>query len=59
MSDEVLTAHQVAELLGIHYQTLRKYIQRGELRAVKRGNRIYIRRSWVEEFLTPEGAPAA
>lgn len=51
--DPVLTAHQCAAELGVHYQTLRKYIRAGELRAAKRGNRLFIRRSWVDEFLNP------
>ena len=54
MSDDpVYTAHQVAAELGVHYQTLRKYILAGQLKAAKRGNRWFIRRSWVEEFLAP------
>jgi len=57
MSDDpVLTAHQVADELGVHYQTVRGYILRGELRAAKRGNRWFIRRSWLEEFLAPTAA---
>lgn len=55
-SDPVHTAHEVAEQLGVHYQTLRKYILAGELKAVKRGNRWFIRRSWVEAFLAPTPA---
>lgn len=54
MSDDpVLTAHEVAGELGVHYKTLLKYIRGGELRAAKRGNRLFIRQSWVEEFLAP------
>lgn len=52
--DPVLTAHQVADQMGIHYQTLLRYhIRPGHLKAVKRGNRWYIRRSWFEEYLNP------
>lgn len=52
-SDPVLNAHEVAEELGVHYKTVLKYIRAGELRVAKRGNRLFIRRSWVEEFLAP------
>jgi excisionase family DNA binding protein len=51
--DPVLTAHEVAEEIGVHYQTVRVYIRTGELKAAKRGNRWFIRRSWLEEFLAP------
>ena len=40
-------------LLQIHYKTLLKHIRGGELRATKRGNRLFIRRSWVDEVLAP------
>jgi excisionase family DNA binding protein len=60
MSDDpVLTAHQVADELKIHYKTLLRHIRDGELRAAKRGNRLFIRRSWVDEFLAPQATPAA
>lgn len=51
--DPVLTAHEVAEEIRVHYQTVRGYILRGELKATKQGNRWLIRRSWVEEFVDP------
>lgn len=53
MSDPVLTAPEVAAELGVCLDTVRRMIHRGELKAVKRGNRFYVRRSWVEDFLTP------
>jgi excisionase family DNA binding protein len=52
--DPVMTAHQVADLLQIHYKTLLRYVRDGEIRATKRGGRLFIRRSWVDEFLTPQ-----
>jgi excisionase family DNA binding protein len=58
-NDPVLTAHQVADEIGVHYQTLRKYILDGQLKAAKRGNRWFIRRSWVEEFLAPSSRDVA
>lgn len=55
--DEVLTAHDVAARLGVHYKTaLRSYIRPGALRAVKHGNRWFIRREWLEEFLADQQA---
>jgi excisionase family DNA binding protein len=52
-ADPVLTAHQVADLLQIHYKTLLRHVREGRLQASKQGNRLFIRRSAVEEFLTP------
>jgi len=57
--DPVLTAHQVADEIGVHYQTLRKYILAGQIKAVKPAGRWLIRRSWVEEFLAPTSAHVA
>lgn len=57
--DEVLKPRQVAELLGVHYHTVLARIADGELRAVRRGTRLYVRRSWVEEFLNADEAKAA
>lgn len=50
-ADEVLGPVDVARILDVHVQTVRSLIKSRELRAVKRGNRYYIRRSWLEEFL--------
>jgi len=53
-ADPVLSAQQVADELGIHVKTLlRTHIRPGRLPAVKRGNRWFIRRSWLEEYLQP------
>lgn len=52
-TDEVLTAHEAADLLGIHYKTLLTYVRTKRLQAVKRGGRLFIRRSWLEDFLAP------
>jgi excisionase family DNA binding protein len=54
--DDVLNPSEVADYLKVHKQTVYQHIRDGELKAVKRGNRIYIRRSWVEAFLTPDAA---
>jgi excisionase family DNA binding protein len=54
MSDDpVLTAHETAEALGVHYQTVRRYIMSGELKAAQHGRRWFIRQSSIEEFLEP------
>jgi excisionase family DNA binding protein len=54
--DEVLNTRQVVELLGVDRKTLERYLHTGQLRAVKHGNRWFIRRSAVEDFLTPDVA---
>lgn len=51
---EVLSINQVAEILGVNRRTVERLIREKELRAVKRGNRWYIRRAWLEELLTDE-----
>lgn len=51
--DPVLTVHDVADELGKSYRTVCRYIKAGELKATKRGNSVFIRRSWLEEFLDP------
>lgn len=56
ISDPVLNPHEVAAELGVSYMTVLRSIKRGELRAVKRGNRLYIRRSALEAFLDPDAA---
>ena len=54
MSDDpVLTAHEAAEILGVHYQTLLDYMRSGELRAAQRGRRWFIRQSSIDAFLEP------
>lgn len=50
----VLSAKQVAEVLGVHYETVLERIHDGSLRAVKRGGRFYIRRQALEDFLADE-----
>jgi excisionase family DNA binding protein len=57
--DPVLTAHQVAEEIGEHYKTVLRHIREGRLQASKRGNRLFIRQSWLEEFLAPSESHVA
>jgi excisionase family DNA binding protein len=56
VDDEVLTAHEAADALKVHYKTLLIYVRVGELKAVKRRNRLFIRRSWLNEFLALDAA---
>ena len=58
--DEFLTVGDVAERLRVHPQTVRSWIARGELRAIKIGRTVRIRRSDFEEALErARAAPAA
>jgi excisionase family DNA binding protein len=52
-SDELLDVGKVAEELGVHVDTVRKWIREKQLRAVKLGRRggYRIRRSNLDEFL--------
>jgi excisionase family DNA binding protein len=56
VDDPVLSPHEVAEQLRKSYETVVRYLRRGELRGVKRGNCWYIRASAVEDFLRPDAA---
>lgn len=62
-NDEFLTVAEVAKLLKINEQTVRNWIDRGELAAVRAGRRVRIRRSALDEVLqevnTPRSAPDA
>ncbi len=51
--DPVLTIDDVADATGRHYRTVRSWLVADpqRLRGVKRGNRWYIRRSALKEFL--------
>lgn len=52
-SDELLNVEKVAEELGVHVDTVRKWIREKQLRAIKLGRRggYRIRRSDLNEFL--------
>lgn len=52
-TDELLDVEKVAEELGVHVDTVRKWIREKQLRAVKLGRRggYRVRRSALEEFL--------
>lgn len=53
MTDPVLTPEEIAAELGVHKRTVRVWLQKGVLKGTKRGRDWYVRRSWVDEFLTP------
>jgi excisionase family DNA binding protein len=52
-TDELLDVEKVAEELGVHADTVRKWIREKQLRAVKLGRRggYRVRRSALDEFL--------
>jgi excisionase family DNA binding protein len=53
LDNEVLSAKQVAHILGVHPHTVYARVNDGSMQAVKRGGRLYIRRRWVDDYLTP------
>jgi excisionase family DNA binding protein len=56
-NEQFLTVAEVAGLLKINQQTVRNWIDRGELAAVRAGRRVRIRRSALDEVLTAVSAP--
>jgi len=48
---EFYTVPQVAEMLKVHRRSVARWIQAGELRAVKLGNRYRISEEDLEKFL--------
>lgn len=56
MTEPVLTPHEVAAELRCNYETVLRHIKARRLRGVKRGGRIYIRRSAVDAFLADDSA---
>ncbi|HSJ45911.1 MAG TPA: helix-turn-helix domain-containing protein [Euzebyales bacterium] len=49
---ELLTLHQAAERLNVHYMTAYRWVRKGELPAYKTGGRLRVRLADVERFLT-------
>jgi excisionase family DNA binding protein len=49
--DRLLTLHQAADLLNVHYMTAYRWVRRGELPAFKTGGRLRVRASDVDQFL--------
>jgi excisionase family DNA binding protein len=56
-NEEFLTVAEVAALLKINEQTVRNWIDRGELAAVRAGRRVRIRRTALNEVLTAVSTP--
>jgi excisionase family DNA binding protein len=54
---EFFTVAEVAALLKINEQTVRNWIDRGDLAAVRAGRRVRIRRSALDEVLTAVASP--
>jgi len=52
MADELLTVEEVAEILKLHVDTVRRYIREKKLRSIKLSNTAHrIRRSELDRFL--------
>ena len=59
---ELLSVDQVAERLGLHVRTVRRYVRHGRLRAVRIGKQYRIAREALDALTgreTPEPAPLA
>lgn len=51
LTKEFYSLHEVADLLSVHYQTVRYWIRTGKLKAVKL-DRIYrVRKEAIEDFV--------
>ncbi|MEQ8859220.1 MAG: helix-turn-helix domain-containing protein [Pseudomonadales bacterium] len=65
-ADSLFTPEQVADRLGLHVRTVRRYIREGRLSAVRLGRRYRVTRAALEAFAgitpdpaTPTGRPVA
>jgi len=47
---QTLTVEEVAEVLGVNQETVRRYVREGQLRAARWGRRFHIRAEAVREF---------
>ena len=50
MADDVLTLHEAAEELGVHYMSAYRYVRLGLLDATKRGGVWKVERSSIAAF---------
>jgi len=55
---EILSLREVADYLGVSYATVLRRVQDGSLMSVKRGNRRFVRRRWLDDFLDSGEVPA-
>ena len=53
--DELLTVAEIAQLFKLNQQTVRNWIDRGELPCVRAGRRVRIRWDDMETFMEPAG----
>src|SRR5436190_1638848 len=51
MSDTLLTIKEAARKLGVHWQTVRNYIQKEQLKSFKFGRTIRIQKGDLDEFI--------
>jgi excisionase family DNA binding protein len=51
---KALTMHEVAGLIGVSYQTVRKLIREGSLRSVQVGALVRVPAAALDEFLAGE-----
>jgi len=54
MSDQILKAKQVAEMLDVGLSTVYRAVEAGELPAIRIGAAIRIRREALEKFLSQQ-----
>jgi excisionase family DNA binding protein len=60
MADELLTVADIAATFRVHPQTVRNWIDRGELQAVRVGSRrVRVRREDLDRFITASQQDAA
>jgi len=59
MSHDLLTADEVAELLGLHVRTVRNYVRDGRLQAVRIGKQYRIARADLQAFTGRPVEPGA
>ena len=51
---KLYTLQEIAELLGIHYQTVRKLIQNGELKAKKIGKGYIVTSENLKQYINSD-----
>lgn len=54
-NDKLLDIKEAADILNVHWQTVRSYIKKGELQSHKVGRNVRIKKSDLDEFI--EGKP--
>ena len=50
MGNKILTLHEVAEMLGVHYMTVYRYVHEGHIPATKQGHGWVVQASDVRDF---------